>query len=214
MNDDELKRYLDFMAGKLERDIKTPPFEFVPVRRKSNRLADIAVYIGRFQPFHRGHLATLKLAFQVAENVVVGIGSAQESRTMKNPFTWQERVNMIRSTLSEEERNRLNFIYLYDNAASDEDWAKSVRDQTRQAVGYGEITCLVGVHKDASSRYLDWFPDWKYIEGPQTDLLNATDIRSLLASGVPKRIWSVGLPDSVADYIENNGLVSTLKDTL
>ena len=37
---------------------------------------DVAVYVGRFQPFHLGHLALLKHALEIAPTVVLVIGSA------------------------------------------------------------------------------------------------------------------------------------------
>lgn len=54
-----------------------------------------ALYVGRFQPFHKGHL---KVARQIADEVgevVIAVGSAQESHTLHNPFTAGERVSMI-----------------------------------------------------------------------------------------------------------------------
>ena len=59
--------------------------------------------VGRFQPFHRGHLAvisTLRNAHPDA-SLILAIGSAQESFTMENPFTAGERVEMIQRALAE-----------------------------------------------------------------------------------------------------------------
>src|SRR6185369_8381910 len=47
--------------------------------------ADLAVVIGRFQPFHRGHAALLGHALEVAPSVLVVIGSAGAPRLVKNP---------------------------------------------------------------------------------------------------------------------------------
>lgn len=59
------------------------------------------LYIGRFQPFHNGHLSvTEKIANEVDEIVVV-VGSAQESHTVENPFTAGERISMITKTLEQ-----------------------------------------------------------------------------------------------------------------
>jgi len=40
-----------------------------------------ALIIGRFQPFHLGHLLLIKEAAKEADIIVIGIGSSQESRT-------------------------------------------------------------------------------------------------------------------------------------
>lgn len=71
---------------------------------------DVAVYIGRFQPFHNGHLALLKQALAAAPLCVVVIGSAFQARSPKNPFTWEERAEMARLALPEADRARVLFL--------------------------------------------------------------------------------------------------------
>ncbi|MDY6764546.1 MAG: adenylyltransferase/cytidyltransferase family protein, partial [Halobacteria archaeon] len=56
-------------------------------------------FVGRFQPFHRGHLHFTEEISTEVEGVIVGIGSAQESHTQHNPFTAGERVSMITKAL-------------------------------------------------------------------------------------------------------------------
>ena len=55
----------------------------------------VGLYIGRFQPFHKGHLSIVKRALEECETLVIAIGSAQESRTKKNPFSFEERKLFI-----------------------------------------------------------------------------------------------------------------------
>ncbi|MGA7861065.1 MAG: nicotinamide-nucleotide adenylyltransferase [Thermoplasmata archaeon] len=59
--------------------------------------------VGRFQPFHRGHLATVSALRRSHPEapLLLAIGSAQESFTAENPFTAGERVEMIQRALSE-----------------------------------------------------------------------------------------------------------------
>lgn len=59
-----------------------------------------ALIIGRFQPFHLGHLRLLEEAGKEADEIIIGIGSSQESNTASNPFTAEERRRMIRSSIS------------------------------------------------------------------------------------------------------------------
>ena len=59
----------------------------------------VALFIGRFQPFHRGHLSALKWIAARSSKVIVAIGSAQHSFEPENPFTEKERVRMIREQL-------------------------------------------------------------------------------------------------------------------
>ena len=59
------------------------------------------LFIGRFQPFHKGHLGTLEKIAKVEDvgEIVIGIGSSDQSFTSYNPFTVEEREEMIRSSL-------------------------------------------------------------------------------------------------------------------
>ncbi|MGV8174436.1 MAG: nicotinamide-nucleotide adenylyltransferase, partial [Methanothrix sp.] len=60
-----------------------------------------ALYIGRFQPYHLGHQAVLEKIAGEVEEIVIVIGSAQDSHTPENPFTGGERMEMIYRSLSE-----------------------------------------------------------------------------------------------------------------
>jgi nicotinamide-nucleotide adenylyltransferase len=60
------------------------------------------LFIGRFQPFHKGHLAMVKKILADNDEVIIGIGSAQYSHTGENPFTAGERFEMIKRALEAE----------------------------------------------------------------------------------------------------------------
>ena len=57
------------------------------------------LFIGRFQPFHNGHLATVKFALGMVDQLVIVVGRAQKSHEPKNPFTAGERIRMIKESL-------------------------------------------------------------------------------------------------------------------
>ncbi|MFA7397280.1 MAG: nicotinamide-nucleotide adenylyltransferase [Candidatus Bathyarchaeia archaeon] len=59
------------------------------------------LYVGRFQPFHNGHLDAVKYVLQNIDELIVVIGSAQYSHNNHNPFTAGERIVMIRQALLE-----------------------------------------------------------------------------------------------------------------
>ena len=61
-----------------------------------------SLMIGRFQPFHEGHLEVVRKCAQESDNLTIGIGSAQYSHSCSNPFTAGERYLMIRNTLDAE----------------------------------------------------------------------------------------------------------------
>jgi len=70
--------------------------------------------VGRFQPLHLGHVAAIREVLGKCEDLVIVIGSAEESHTEKNPFTAGERYQMIISSLTPKERARVHIIPLRD----------------------------------------------------------------------------------------------------
>jgi nicotinamide-nucleotide adenylyltransferase len=56
-------------------------------------------YIGRFQPYHNGHQSVLESIAEIVDEIVIGVGSAQLSHELENPFTAGERVLMITQSL-------------------------------------------------------------------------------------------------------------------
>ena len=53
------------------------------------------IVLGRFQPFHNGHEHLVEHALAKYDKVTIAIGSAQEEWTVENPFSIQERTEMI-----------------------------------------------------------------------------------------------------------------------
>ena len=81
--------------------------------------------IGRFQPFHIGHLAAVKFALSTVQNLWIGIGSSNKSNGKRNPFTADERKEMILSSLDAETRNRIEIYYIPDTG-DHEKWTYSI----------------------------------------------------------------------------------------
>lgn len=61
----------------------------------------VGLLIGRFQPFHNGHLAAVRYALKQVEYLYIVVGSAQRSHERDNPFTAGERIMMIKAALNE-----------------------------------------------------------------------------------------------------------------
>ena len=72
------------------------------------------LYIGRFQPFHLGHLDAIKFALLQVENLWIGIGSSNKSNEKRNPFTSDERKEMIISSLDDQTKKRVQIYYIPD----------------------------------------------------------------------------------------------------
>ncbi len=74
------------------------------------------LFIGRFQPFHKGHLHALRFAARSCRKLVIGIGSSQESGTSRNPLSAKDRITIIRAGLkgSGIDAKRLSFLEIPD----------------------------------------------------------------------------------------------------
>lgn len=60
-----------------------------------------AILIGRMQPVHNGHMEIIRQILDEVDEIIIGIGSAQLSHELKDPFTAGERVVMITQALAE-----------------------------------------------------------------------------------------------------------------
>ncbi|UCG89760.1 MAG: nicotinamide-nucleotide adenylyltransferase [Candidatus Heimdallarchaeota archaeon] len=59
------------------------------------------LFVGRFNPFHKGHLKAVQHILEQEEEIVIAIGSTQQSHTVSDPFTAGERLLMIRAAMKE-----------------------------------------------------------------------------------------------------------------
>ncbi|MFX1323675.1 MAG: nicotinamide-nucleotide adenylyltransferase [Promethearchaeota archaeon] len=77
----------------LNSEIKTLFEKEKQVKKTHNK--NIALFIGRFQPLHHGHLYVLRNILKLYRRVKIGIGSSQLSNTINDPFTSDERRDFI-----------------------------------------------------------------------------------------------------------------------
>lgn len=138
-----------------------------------------AVLIGRFQPLHNGHMALLRAALARARQVVVVLGSAWQAPNPKNPFSWQERAQMLRDALPPEDAERVHCVPVRDYY-NEPLWVQAVREAVAAHVPAGASVALVGHFKDASSSYLARFPGWELISLPRLGQFDATPLRDIL----------------------------------
>lgn len=150
------------------------------------------MFIGRFQPFHNGHKAVIDKALENADNVLVLVGSPDQPRSIRNPFTFEERAAMIADSFPFLDRMRLSIEPLPDQPYADDLWVASVQRLVNfmaMKVGATRIG-LVGFSKDATSYYLKLFPTWGSVNAEsstfhnwqtkQTEILGSTFLRELM----------------------------------
>lgn len=134
--------------------------------------------IGRFQPLHNAHLEIIKRCTALTDQLVIVAGSANQPRTYKNPFTFEERKRMI---LDATRGLNLN-VYVepnIDTIYNDQAWAVRVQGIHSKYRCLGTRDAIIGHKKDDSSEYLNFFPQWELEEVELIEPLNATDVRDL-----------------------------------
>ena len=70
--------------------------------------------IGRFQPFHLGHLAALQFAIPKVDKLWLGLGSSNKPIEKNNPFSIEERKKMILSSIDDSIQNKISIFPIPD----------------------------------------------------------------------------------------------------
>lgn len=143
---------------------------------------NLAVFIGRFQPFHNGHQHAIESALAIADRVLVLIGSSWSAESIKNPWQYHEREAMITSVFTD---GRVKCAPLQDFSYDDSLWITEVQILVQDFISdhsaggllpQNPTVCLVGHKKDESSYYLNIFPQWKFEEVGFMDKVENVDI--------------------------------------
>lgn len=151
---------------------------------------DFLVFIGRFQPFHSGHLAVIEAGLEQSQQLIVLCGSSHQPRSTRNPWSWQEREQMLRNCLPADVQDRVLVAPLMDSPYNDEYWVRNVQATVNGLVAAHHRVPhkiprigLIGHRKDHSSYYLNLFPQWGSVEVDNRQGINATDIRTRFFAG-------------------------------
>lgn len=159
-----------------------------------------AFVIGRFQPFHNGHKHLIEYGLEHAEKVIILIGGSNQARSIRNPWTYKERKEMIASVFEASNDHRVIIEPLPDVPGNDDAWLGNVHNAVTKHSGKAQIG-VIGFKKDESTYYLDLFPKAQKLilqEGFAT--LSATNIRDHYfqdAPIFPERL----VPESVNEYL-------------
>lgn len=116
---------------------------------------EYAVLIGRFQPIHNGHIALFNYATEIANEVIIVIGSNNASISIRNPWTTKDRELFIRNSVN----GNFSVTAINDSAYNFNDWLLKLQQKVSVITG-GKKTAIVGHYRDDTSYYLDYFPQW------------------------------------------------------
>lgn len=151
---------------------------------------------GRFQPFHLGHLSAVKQALEMVDKLYIAIGSSQYSGESYNPFTGQERMDMVRLALEENGLLSQCELFLVPDIHDDARWTAHVRkivpDFSLVFVGNN------GLVKELFEKY-----DTAEVISVRHEVdISATKIRNAVLKHIP---WEDYLNPSTVKYLEKIG---------
>ena len=147
-------------------------------------------YIGRFQPYHRGHHHVVQAIATEVDELVVGIGSADKSHSVRNPFTGGERIMMITKALAD--LNLVTYAVPLEDVSRNAIWVSHVRSMSPEFdVAYSNNPLVVQLFEEAGIE----------VRGSpmfDRDVLRGTAIRDRMIAGEE---WARLLPDAVAGVV-------------
>ncbi|WP_321504152.1 nicotinamide-nucleotide adenylyltransferase [uncultured Methanoregula sp.] len=157
-------------------------------------------YIGRFQPYHNGHQAVLEHIAGEVDEIIIGVGSAQLSHQVDNPFTAGERVLMITRSL-----NHLGcpfYVIPIEDIQRNALWVAHVRSMAPPfETCYSSNPLVMQLFQEAGVQ----------VQSPamyEREILSGTEIRSRMLEGKP---WEDLVPPAVVKVIREIGGVSRLR---
>ena len=147
--------------------------------------------IGRFQPFHKGHLEAVKIGLSQVDNLWIGIGSSNKSYEKRNPFTAEERKEMILSSLDSKTLERVKIFFVPDTG-DHEKWTyhvDSIVPPYDVVFSNDEFTITLYKKRGKSVFEVPLF---------RRDVISGTNIRELIASD---KNWSDLVPEGTKQVL-------------
>jgi len=158
--------------------------------------------IGRFQPFHLGHLEALQFALSKVDKLWVGLGSSNKPTEKNNPFSAEERKTMILSSIDNSMKNKIS-IYFIPDLDNHVKWIEKIDT----IVPKFDIVFSNDPLTDHlySKRTINVIP----IPFLNRDKLSGTNIRNLIISD---QKWENFVPEGTKNFLINFGVKKHLKN--
>jgi nicotinamide-nucleotide adenylyltransferase len=164
-----------------------------------------ALFVGRFQPFHKGHLGAIKAMLRDCDEVVVAVGSMQKSHAPDNLFTAGERAEMIFESLKEEGLAGRALVVGIPDVNFNAVWAKHLMAVSPGFdVVYSNNPLVARLFSEEGVRVMK-------IGRVERERFDGTHIRKLMVSG---GAWEELLPAAAAKVARRCGAAERLKDIL
>ena len=158
--------------------------------------------IGRFQPFHLGHLDALRFALSKVDKLWIGLGSSNKPLQKNNPFSAEERMEMILSSIDESMKQRIQ-IYFIPDLENHIKWIELIN-----ALVPKFDTVFTN---DELTRHLYSKRDVEVLPIPfvKRDILSGTNIRNMMISD---QKWEDLVPEGTKNFLYKTSAKQRLKN--
>ena len=157
--------------------------------------------IGRFQPFHLGHLQALRYALSKVDRLWLGLGSSNKPLGKENPFSAEERRTMILSSLDESMKNRVS-IYSIPDLDNHLKWIEKIDTIVPKfEIIFSNDKLTQHLYSKRSVTVLP-------IPFLNRDKLSGTNIRDLIKSD---QKWDNLVPEGTKNFLKNSSIKDRLK---
>ena len=149
-------------------------------------------YIGRFQPFHDGHRHMVEEIATEVDELVLGVGSAGNSHTRRNPFTAGERVTMVSNSVAD--LDVTTYAVPIEDLDRNAVWVSHVQSMSPSFdVAYSNNPLVIRLFQEAGVevRQSPMF---------QREVLEGAELRERMVHGED---WRHLVPDAVVETIED-----------
>ncbi|NGM69691.1 nicotinamide-nucleotide adenylyltransferase [Natronolimnobius sp. AArcel1] len=148
-------------------------------------------YIGRFQPFHNGHRSMVEQIAGEVDELILGIGSADDSHTVRNPFTAGERIMMITKALVE--YDLVTYAVPIEDLERNSVWVSHVQSMSPDFdVAYSNNPLVIQLFREA---------DIEIRQSPMfnREVLEGSEVRERMITGGD---WQSLVPDAVVEVVD------------
>ena len=158
--------------------------------------------IGRFQPFHLGHLEALQFALSKVDKLWVGLGSSNKPVEKNNPFTAEQRKEMILSSIDDSMKEKIS-IYFIPDLDNHMRWIEKIDT----IVPKFDII----FSNDDLTKHLYSKRNIQVLSIPflKRESLSGTNIRDLIISD---QKWDNLVPDGTRNFLKTSGAKEHLKN--
>ena len=158
--------------------------------------------IGRFQPFHLGHLEALQFALSKVDKLWVGLGSSNKPVEKNNPFTAEQRKEMILSSIDDSMKEKIS-IYFIPDLDNHMKWVEKIDT----IVPKFDII----FSNDDLTKHLYSKRNIQVLSIPflNRESLSGTNIRDLI---IHDQKWDDFVPDGTRNFLEKTGAKEHLKN--